>query len=135
MVNILKEKKAVLLSLILALLVGVATTFYYKYVCSTGVCSYQKIAGFIIPTELGAYIMASFFAIFLFLPSHYFNKWFKYIFVWAFPLSVYLVYITTGSSSIPAYGKEDIVKFWGMFYAIVTVLFIIYTYIKTRKKI
>jgi hypothetical protein len=129
----MKEKKIVLFNFVLFLIIGFGITIYYKHVCSTGICSHQDIRGFIIPTELGAYISAFFFLPFILLPTTYFKNWFKYIFSWAFPLTIYLVYITTGSSSIPAYGKEDVVKFWGIFYAIVTLFFVVITFLKTKK--
>lgn len=132
MMNLLKQKKIEVLCLISALSIGIATTIYYKKICSSGICSYQSIVNVITPIESGAYIVSCFFLVFLFLPSHYFKTWFKYIFSWAFPLSVYLIYITTGSHSVPAYGKDDVVRFWGMFYGIVTALFILYIFIKSR---
>lgn len=133
MLNILKEKNIIFSTLLLSLITGIATTIYYKQICSTGVCSYNQIANLLIPLELGSYILCFFFIFFLFLPTHYFTTWFKYIFSWAFPLTVYLTYITVGSSSVPAYGKVDVVRFWGIVYAAITLLFVLYRYIKMRK--
>jgi hypothetical protein len=124
MLNILKEKALLFILLIIA--IGFYVWVYTMWqTCPVEDCSHRLIDNFLRTVGPGSLYLISYFTIFLFLPSRYFNKWFKYIFVWAFPLSVYLVYITTGSSSIPAYGKEDIVKFWGIFYAVVTVLFIL----------
>jgi hypothetical protein len=47
---------------------------------------------------------------------------------------VYLTWITTGSSSIPAYGKADIVRFWGIFFGVVTVLFVAVNLYLDRRK-
>lgn len=133
MIKTLQDKKVILLILLLCLIVGFVTTIYYKQVCSTGTCSYNQIKNLLIPLELGSYILCIFFTFFLFLPTHYFTSWFKYIFSWAFPLTVYLTYITVGSSSVPAYGKVDVVRFWGIVFAGITLLFVLYRYFKMRK--
>jgi hypothetical protein len=44
-----------------------------------------------------------------------------------------MTYITTGSSSIPAYGKVEVVKFWGMFFAVVSVLFVAVMYLREKR--
>ncbi len=88
-------------------------------------CPESFIDHWLHPVESGSLFLIGFFTLFLILPSHYFKKWLKYIFSWGFPLSVYLTYITTGSNSIPAYDKVDVAQFWGMFFAVVTVIFIV----------
>ena len=118
-------KKTLNISFIFLSAITVVVSFsYYKIVCSTGVCSYSTIKNILQPIEFGGMIMLGMFGVFLFVSDHIFKSWLKYIFSWGFPLSVYLTYITTGSSSLPAYGKVDVVRFWGMFFALASVLFI-----------
>ena len=130
----ISDKLVQISSLVLFFGICITTTMYYKLICSTGICSYVQITEIIIPLEMGTRILSLFFLSFIFLPSAYFKKWFKYIFSWAFPLSVYLVYATTNSHSIPAYGKDDVVRLLGWVFAVITVLFILYHYFKIRKQ-
>jgi hypothetical protein len=133
MFNVLKEK--IYLLILLAITIGLYVWVNMQWGnCLITSCSEHYIDNFLSTVEPGSLYLIGYFIVFLFLPIHYFNAWFKYIFLWAFPLSVYLVYITTGSSSIPAYGKDDVVRFWGLFYAVVTALFILYHFYKTRKQ-
>lgn len=98
-------------------------------------CSEQFIDNWVTTIEVSSLFLSAFFLGFLFLPLRYFKKWLQYIFSWGFPLAVYMTYITTGSSSIPAYGKVDVVRFWGMFFALVTVAFIsVQLYLDRKKK-
>jgi hypothetical protein len=127
-------KKVNIILFVLAIMLSAISFSYYKLICSSGSCSYDTIKKIIIPLETGGYILAGFFLIFLFLSATYFKNWFKYVFSWGFPLVVYLTWITTGSSSIPAYGKVDIVRFWGVFFGVVTVLFVVVNLYLDRRK-
>jgi len=102
----------------------IVQVFWSTY-CVTGHCSFSLRNDILRPISEGSLYLAVILFGLLLIPSHYFKKWLKYIFSWGFPLSVYLTYITTGSNSIPAYDKVDVAQFWGMFFAVVTVIFIV----------
>lgn len=127
------NKKLILVFIALFAITGFASYIYYKSICSTGVCSSSTINNILRPVELGSSILVCFFLVLILLPTRYYKNWFKYIFSWGFPLSVYMTYITTGSSSIPAYGKVEVVKFWGMFFAVVSVLFVAVMYLREKR--
>ncbi len=125
-------KKLNAVGICLFAITGLSAFIYYKEICSTGVCASATINNFLRPVELGSLILVMLFSVLILFPERYFKNWLKYIFSWGFPLVVYLTYITTGSSSIPAYGKVDVVKFWGVFFGVVTILFIGFQYYRSR---
>lgn len=127
-------KKINILGILLFAATGLIAFGYYKSVCSTGVCTSSTINNLLRPVELGSRVLVALFLLLIFFPESYFKKWLKYIFSWGFPLTVYLTYITTGSSSIPAYGKVDVVKFWGFVFAVITVVFVAFQYYRFRNK-
>lgn len=96
-------------------------------------CTENLIDNWLRTIQAGSLFLILYSAFLIFLPSIYFKNWLKYIFSWGFPLVIYLTYITTGSSSIPAYGKVDVVKFWGVFFGVVTLIFIGIQYYRLRK--
>lgn len=100
-------------------------------------CSENFIDFWLSTSKTGSQLLILCLIPFLFLSKEYFTKWLKYIFSWGFPLALYMTYITTGSHSIPAYGKDDIARFWGIFFVVVTALFIaghlLYNWKKKRK--
>ena len=132
MLNILKDKKFPLILLLLSVGLYILVEMMWG-TCPEVDCSHQLIDNWLRTIGTGSVYLALYAGFFLFLPTHYFTSWFKYIFSWAFPLTVYLTYITVGSSSVPAYGKVDIVRFWGLAYAVITLLFVLYMYIRMRK--
>ncbi len=123
----------------LCLLVISVTTYLAIYVywqtnCVVGNCAYDLRNNLLRPISDGSmYLSAILFGLFL-IPSGYYKSWFKYVFSWGFPLAVYMTYITEGSSSIPAYGKIEVVRFWGIVFVAVTVLFVLIKYIRERKR-
>jgi hypothetical protein len=129
----METKKWNVIAFVISSSITAGVYLYYKFICSTGVCSYNEITNTLLPLGTGACILVLFFAVFLFQSSKVFKKWLKYIFSWGFPLAIYLTYITTGSSSIPAYGKVDVVKFWGIFFGVATIIFIAAQYYRTKK--
>lgn len=126
-------KKFNILGILLFTASGLLAFGYYKAVCSTGVCTSSTMNNLLRPIELGSKFLVALFLFLIFLPESFFKVWVRYIFSWGFPLAVYMTYITTGSSSIPAYGKVDVVRFWGMFFGVVTLVFIAVYYLKNRK--
>lgn len=120
----IKNKLFVLLGLIISASLYLWVEIQWSK-CPEIDCSEQFIDHWLRTIKMGSLFLGVFFISFLFIPKSYFKKWLKYIFSWGFPLAVYLTYITTGSSSIPAYGKVDVVRFWGIFFAVVTVIFIL----------
>ncbi|MCU0678481.1 MAG: hypothetical protein MUF19_02760 [Candidatus Pacebacteria bacterium] len=113
-----------IVGLSIVLMVYLAGYVFWENYCIAGECSYDLRNNVLRPISLGSLYLGILLLGLLLIPSRYFKNWFKYIFSWGFPLSVYMTYITTGSSSIPAYGKVDVVRFWGMFFIIATVIFV-----------
>lgn len=130
-------RKIKILNIILvltALLTYMVIYIYWEMYCKAGSCDYNMRNEFLRPISIGSIYLALIAIPFLFLKADYFKKWLKYIFSWGFPLTVYLTYITTGSSSIPAYGKVDVVKFWGIVFAVITIVFVAFKYYRSRNK-
>ena len=122
-----------LILLAILFLIAISTTLYYKLICSTGVCTYDLIMNTISPIEYGGYVIASFFFIFLFLPSKYFTSWLKYIFSWGLPLSVFLVETMHSETDWLVISKADVVRLLGLVFGVVTILFVISYYLLHRK--
>ncbi len=123
-----------LLLIILMLGTFVSIHFYWRLVCSVGKCSYELMDTFLFPFYYGSLSLAAFFGFFLFLPAHYFASWFKWMFSWAFPISVLIVMsnVTNGGNLFPIFAREVIIilsVFWGL----VTILFVGWRWWKTRK--
>ena len=115
---------------IISVMLLVSVIFYiWVYVawgnCPVVDCSEKFIDNWLRTVGAGTPYLIGYFAVALLLPVRYVKSWLKYIFSWGFPLVVYLTYITTGSSSIPAYGKVDVVRFWGIFFVLASVLFVL----------
>lgn len=128
----IKEKIYQIIGLILSF--GLYIWVGYEWSkCPVLDCSESFVDNWLRTIEVGSMFLGGFFATFILLPSRFFKAWFKYIFSWGFPLSVYMTYITAGSSSIPAYGKVEVVKFWGLFFAVVSVLFIATMFWREKK--
>lgn len=133
MLNFLKEKSMSLVLLVSSVLVYLSVKIQWGH-CPEIDCSHQLIDNWLRTLGTGSLFLVGYFTFFLFLPVLYFKTWFKYVFSWGLPLVVYLTYITTGSSSIPAYGKVDVVRFWGIAFSVITVLFIVFRYVREKKK-
>ena len=131
MLEKVKEKVVILSMLLVSVLLYIWVYFTWEK-CPAVDCSEQLIDNWLRTIGLGSSYLIYFFIVALLLPVKYFKSWLKYIFSWGFPLVGYLTYITTGSSSIPAYGKVDVVQFWGLFFAIVSLILIIVQYYLQR---
>ena len=129
--NFLKDKKFQIAFLLDGLIMGVGANYIWSR-CLDLSCTVDVIDNYLSTIGIGGLFLALYGFFFLFLPTHYFTRWFKYIFSWAFPLTVYLTCITIGSSSVPAYGKVDVVRFWGIVFAGITLLFVLYRYFRMR---
>ena len=127
-------KKLNILLLALTIFVYTAGYLYWYTYCIPGNCTYSLRNELLRPISIGSLYISGFLLILLFLPPQYFKNWLKYIFSWGFPLVVYLTYITTGSSSIPAYGKVDVVNFWGVVFGFISLAFVIAYYFRHRKQ-
>ncbi len=99
----------------------------------SGVCSVGLIEGFISPVELAGYLMAFCASFFIFFPAQYFNSWFKYIFSWAFPVSIVLVNALHSETSWLVISKTDVVRLLGMVFGIVTVIFVVVKWYRARR--
>ena len=129
--NRIKNNLSALIFLIVAIILYIGAYLQWGR-CPEIDCSENLIDNWLRTIKAGSLFLFLYSSILLFLPSYFFKNWLKYIFSWGFPLVVYLTYITTGSSSIPAYGKVDVVKFWGVFFGVVTILFIGFQYYRSR---
>lgn len=127
-------KKRLLVLFFLLLSVGLYSWAVLQWgKCPRVDCSESFIDNWLRTVKAGASCLIIYSAVFTILPPNYFKNWLKYIFTWGFPLAVYMTYITTGSSSIPAYGKVDVVRFWGMFFAVTNLVFVSVLYLKNRR--
>lgn len=127
------SKKNNLILLSIFLLSAVSATSYYKIICVSGSCSYDFVMNVVSPIEKAGFVLTLFALFLLFLPTKYFTTWFKYIFSWAFPLSVLIVVTShneTMGFSIP---KSAIVQLLGMVFGVVTIIFVAVQYISNKK--
>lgn len=107
--------------------------FYWELFCKTGACTYQLRNDFIRPLAQASVYLGVVFAIFLLLPAKYFNAWFKYVFIWAFPLSFVLVETLPVETGWLTISKTDIVQLLGMIFGAVTILFAAVQWFRSKK--
>lgn len=131
MFKLMKRNNIILLVISVAFTLGV--TLYYKNICSNGVCSYNLITGVISPIQAAGYYIAVISAVFLLLPAKYFNAWFKYVFIWAFPLSFVLVETLPVETGWLTISKTDIVQILGMIFGAITILFAAVQWFRSKK--
>ncbi len=132
----MKNKRTNFILLICTLLTLIIMNFWWKNCIDTQSCASDLVRVSLRPLYYGSLSLSGFFAVFLILPAHYFKAWFKWIFSWAFPISVLIVMsnITNGGGLFPIFAREVIILlsyFWGG----VTLLFIAWRWwlYRTRK--
>lgn len=76
----------------LSLLALVAIQIYWELVCKSGDCTSTLMEVVLGPLTQVSSVSSIVFGSLLFLPSHYFENWFKWIFLWMFPLYLILIY-------------------------------------------
>ena len=117
-------KKKQFIFLLVALMVYVGSSYFWMN-CIQSACSESLIDNYISTFKMAGIVLFCFSMVFLFLPSKYFTAWFKYIFLWAFPLSVFIVataHNETMGFSIP---KANVVRLLGIIFGGITILFVI----------
>ncbi|MFM2424347.1 MAG: hypothetical protein RLZZ70_738 [Candidatus Parcubacteria bacterium] len=132
----MKDKKTNIIVLIGSFLTLVIMNFWWMYCIDSQACSYDLIRVWLRPLYYGSLALTGFFAAFLILPSHYFKAWFRWIFSWAFPISVLIVMsnVSTGGGLFPIFAREVIILlsyFWGG----ISLLFVVWQWwsCRTRK--
>ena len=115
------------------ILLVVAISWYWNSVCLVDSCTYSLRNGWLRPLyQLGFGIGAMSFILVL-LPAHFFEKWLKWIFSWAFPLSFVLVAgVDPLSSNVLSISRAQATQFLLIIFGAVSVLFIAWTYYKTK---
>jgi hypothetical protein len=114
----MKNKITNILVFLVAVSIYLLIHIFWQNVCSKGGCTYELMDTYLYPLYYGSLALTGFFAAFLFLPAHYFTAWFKWIFSWAFPISVLIVMsnVSTGGGLFPIFAREVIILlsyFWG----------------------
>jgi hypothetical protein len=102
-----------------------ALSMFWDFCLKNTDCTYQTVQNLIRPLYYGSLALSAFFALFIFLPVHYFQSWLKWLFSWAFPLSVLIVManVSSGGGPFPIFAREIIIML-SIFFGILTVLFI-----------
>lgn len=88
---------------------------------------------FLYPLYYGTLALSGFFGVFVFLPSHYFTAWLKWIFSWAFPISILIVManVSRDSGLFPIFAREVIIML-SVFFGVITALFIVWHWYRHR---
>lgn len=129
----IKEKKLVLILLVLS----VGCYLIVKMIwggCPQTNCSESFIDNYLSPIKPAALILSGFFCVFLILPTHYFISWLKWIFSWAFPLSIILVITIEDNGSILSFSRALVAQLLGMFFGILSVLFVLSRFYWVHRK-
>jgi hypothetical protein len=129
----IKDRKTNLSLLITSIVLLCCIYLYWSLVCKTGACSFQLRNDFLRPVAQGLIFLSIAFSLFLPLPKSYFTAWFKYIFTWAFPLTVLLVVTSHNETDYMVISKSDVTRLLGILFCIVTVVFVAIQYFRHRK--
>ncbi len=129
-----KYKKINLTLLFSSLILIAGVLRYWEVECGAGNCSYELRNTLLRPFLQGGISLSIISGFLIFLPSHYFQAWFKKIFSWAFPLSVILVAATQDGGSILSFSKAAVVQILGVIFGIVSAYFVLYRFLKLRKQ-
>ncbi len=134
MKNLFKKNQTKLF--VVSSLAFLIVNWYWLNVCTQGGCSYRLMDTFLYPLYYGTLALSGFFAVFVFLPSHYFSAWLKWIFSWAFPISVLIVManVSRDSGLFPIFAREVIIIL-SVIFGIITTLFIVWHFYRNRKAI
>lgn len=128
-------KKINLSIFLVSLFVLIATLIYWHFICSSGNCSYDLRNSLLRPLTQAGVFLGAISLVFLFLPVHYFQAWFKRIFSWAFPLSVIIVFAIQDTPSFSfSFPRTLVVQMLGMFFGVVSLLFVFSHYIKSTNQ-
>lgn len=114
-------------------LVTFGVTSYVWINCVQLACTESLIDNYISPLKMTGMVFVIFSLAFLFLPAKYFNAWFKYVFIWAFPLSFVLVETLPVETGWLTISKTDIVQLLGMIFGAITILFTAVQWFRSKK--
>lgn len=119
---------------VVALLLHFVCYLYWQQCISVSDCSYRSVNSFLRPLYYGTLSLSGFFAVFLFLPAHYFSAWLKWIFSWAFPISVLIVMsnVSKDSGLFPIFAREVIIIL-SVIFGTLTTLFIGWHWYRSRR--
>ncbi len=119
-----KNKKNQIYFLIISIVLYVVASYVWMN-CVKLACSESLIDNYLATLKMVSLVFTILAFGFLILPTRYFNAWLKYIFSWAFPLSILLVVTTRGTGDWLVISKTDVVHLLGMVFGVVTLVFIL----------
>ena len=128
--NFAKKNKQIIF-LLASLAIYISSSYIWTN-CLTLNCSESIIDNYLSTIKMTGIVLVLFSLGFLFLPPKYFTSWFKYIFSWAFPLSVLIVATSHNESMGFSIPKSAIVQLLGMVFGVVTFIFVGIQYIRTK---
>lgn len=132
-----KYKLTNLVFFALSLLVLASTWIYWESVCKAGGCDFNLMEEVLRPATQGSLVLSVVLGVFIFLPSHYFEKWLKWIFTWLLPLYLILIYqLGDNSSNILSFSYALVAQLLGYVFGGVSLVFVVtrFVYVHYFKK-
>jgi len=115
--------------LVLTIVISIGAYLFWSYKCF-GACSIDLIDTWLFPLYYGGRYLPVILGILVILPGEIFKRWLQYIFWWAAPLSLKLVYdINIHSGGILSVSKADMAESLAQLFLIVTIIFIVGYYL------
>jgi hypothetical protein len=126
-------KKINLALLLLSLLIVAGIFIYWELICKAGGCSNSLMVVYLSPlTQVGLFLCAI-LAVLLFLPSHYFEKWLKWMFLWLFPLYLVSIYqLGDSSSNFLSFSYALAAQLFGYVFAGLSLVFVLSHFVYKR---
>jgi len=126
----------VIVLLFLGIGIYAAADWYWGSVCASGGCTIFFIDAYLAPLREAGLVFATVSLPFLFLPAHYFKKWFLYIFIPATLFTLWNLSIIDPNAShsfLPSTTRQSAMENYLIFWPAVTLLFIVYHWYRTQK--
>ena len=127
-------KKINLLGIVFSASLTFIFIFFWDSICSSLDCDYSLRNGLLRPLLWFFIGLGLISTLLVFFPSHYFKSWLIKIASWGLPLSLVLAAsIDPRSSSLINPSRTEAVQILGVIFGIVTLLFVVWHYKKTRQ--
>ena len=128
-------KKINIAALALAVVVYFVVNTYWNTHCSIQDCDEILQNGWLRPLLKGSFWSAPIFGSLVLFPDDVFKRWLQYIFWWAAPLSLKLVYdVSIHTGGIMSLSKADMAESLGQIFLIITAIFTAAHYFIARSK-
>jgi len=127
-------KKINLLVFTLFLMILLGCIGYWELICNLENCGYAFRNDILRPVIQGSISLSIISGFFLFLPPRYFELWLKWIFSWAFPLSIILVATIEDNGHILSFPRALVAQLFGIFLGILSATFILFRLFLISKK-